>query len=115
MAYAEQRKSLSQEMPASDATFSGRKVIIKTGYIVPDNSYQGSGGELLDLTAEFPGGLLGVLIEPAGGYLFEYDRTNKKVIARWCAGSGAVHSEVTGTTNVFTLAPQVFYIAIGLA
>ncbi len=61
----------------ADMGGQGLKMIV--GTIDFDASYP-TGGESLDLSTDIPG-LLAVFIETKGGYVFEYDYTNKKVIA----------------------------------
>lgn len=117
MALTESRKALVEAFPSNNANFTSRKLLIKAGIITLDNSYQGSGGETLDLSAEFPGGLLFVLFESKGGYVFNYDKANGKVIAYYGDNNNAADGpliEVPGTTDLSTTPGTVGYIAIGL-
>lgn len=56
-----------------------------------DSSYP-TGGEVLDLTDQFPNEVLAVLVEPKNGYLFEYDRANKKIKAMTPLKAIAAHT-----------------------
>lgn len=65
-----------------------------------DNSYPTGGYALAASDFGFSGL---VAVAPFGhpnGYLPEYDYTNSKLKLRWCAGAGAVASEVTNATDV---------------
>lgn len=75
---------------------------IMTGTIDFDDSYP-TGGESFDPSVYFPRGLLGVIFEPKGGYVFEYDYTNARVKAMCSnydqAADGAL-TEVANGTNL---------------
>lgn len=60
--------------------------VITGQFTTPDGNWDAdsSGYEPLDLSAHFISGAPSiVLIEPAGGYVFEYDHVNKGVIAKY--------------------------------
>jgi len=70
-----------------------------------DDSYP-TGGEALDLTA-YVENIETVGIEVSGGYVFQYDRTNKKVLAYEAGADGAALDEVANATNLSTVITYV--------
>lgn len=70
-----------------------------------DSSYP-TGGEALDLTS-YVNNIETAMIEGSGGYVFEYDRTNKKVKAFEAGADGAALDEVTAATNLSTVVTYV--------
>lgn len=81
-----------------------------------DSSYP-TGGEALDLTA-YVANIEGVSVEESGGYVFQYDRSNKKLKAYNVAASdqtptaditAAALAEVTAATN---LSSVVTYLTV---
>ena len=72
-----------------------------------DSSYP-TGGEALDLTT-YVSNVESVGIEVSGGYVFQYDRTNKKVLAYEAGADGAALDEVANTTN---LSSTVTYVTV---
>ena len=70
-----------------------------------DSSYP-TGGEPLDLTT-YVENIETVGIEVSGGYVFQYDRTNKKVLAYEAGADGAALDEVTNATNLSTVVTYV--------
>ena len=65
--------------PGCLATAGGNPIAVVMGEFDFDTSYP-TGGEALDLSALIPN-LVGVFIENKSGYYFEYDYTNKKILA----------------------------------
>jgi hypothetical protein len=85
-----------------------------TGTIAFDASYP-TGGEAWDMSALMPVSLKAVFIENKSGYVFEYDYTNKKVIAYYCdysTGTDAVMIEVANTVDLSAVT-GVRFMAIG--
>lgn len=72
-----------------------------------DDSYP-TGGEALDLTA-YVSNIETVGIEVSGGYVFQYDRSNKKVLAYEAGADGAALDEVANATN---LSSTVTYVTV---
>ena len=72
-----------------------------------DSSYP-TGGEALDLTA-YVSNIETVGIEVSGGYVFQYDRSNKKVLAYEAGADGAALDEVASATN---LSSTVTYVTV---
>tara|TARA_R100001509_G_scaffold128481_1_gene81886 strand:- start:3773 stop:4084 length:312 start_codon:yes stop_codon:yes gene_type:complete len=70
-----------------------------------DDSYP-TGGEALDLTA-YVENIETVGIEVSGGYVFQYDRTNKKVLAYEAGADGAALDQVANATNLSTVVTYV--------
>ena len=70
-----------------------------------DSSYP-TGGEPLDLTT-YVENIETVGIEVSGGYVFQYDRTNKKVLAYEAGADSAALDEVTNATNLSTVITYV--------
>lgn len=69
-----------------------------------DNSYP-TGGESLDLSSYFKE-LINVQINPKSGYVFEYDYTNKKVMAYYGDNNNAADGpliEVPNATDLSSL------------
>jgi hypothetical protein len=63
-----------------------------------DASYP-TGGEPLDLTA-YVSNIETVGVEVSGGYVFQYDRTNKKVLAYEAGADSAALDEVANAANL---------------
>ena len=81
-----------------------------------DSSYPTGGEDLTPETLGFTSRADFVLAEPAGGYLFEYDHTGKKLIARRGDNPNAAAApavEVTAATNLSTVT-GVRIFAIGV-
>ncbi|MFA5383992.1 MAG: hypothetical protein WC364_04910 [Eubacteriales bacterium] len=82
-------------------------VRLVTGTIDFDSNYQ-TGGESISVPLNE---VKGMLIENKSGFVFQYDRTNKKVLAYW-ADYDAVTDEaliqVANTTNLSTLTGVAF-------
>lgn len=72
-----------------------------------DSSYP-TGGEALDLTT-YVSNIETVGIEVSGGYVFQYDRSNKKVLAYEAGADGAALDEVANATN---LSSTVTYVTV---
>tara|TARA_R100000988_G_C3948660_1_gene139923 strand:- start:62 stop:373 length:312 start_codon:yes stop_codon:yes gene_type:complete len=72
-----------------------------------DSSYP-TGGEALDLTA-YVSNIETVGIEVSGGYVFQYDRSNKKVLAYEAGADSAALDEVANATN---LSSTVTYVTV---
>ena len=70
-----------------------------------DDSYP-TGGEPLDLTT-YVENIETVGIEVSGGYVFQYDRTNKKVLAYEAGADGAALDQVANATNLSTVITYV--------
>ena len=70
-----------------------------------DDSYP-TGGEPLDLTT-YVENIETVSIEVSGGYVFQYDRTNKKVLAYEAGADGAALDQVANATNLSTVITYV--------
>lgn len=66
-----------------------------------------AGGEDFDLKPYFPKGIVNVNVFPKSGYTFEYDETNKKIIAY-----SAADTEVTDATDLSALT-GVSFVALG--
>ena len=82
-----------------------------TGTIAFDSSYISNGGESLT----FFNNTKGVFIQPKGGYVFDYDITNSKVIVyygNYDLGSDGVLIEVPTGTDLLGLS-AVPYFAVG--
>ena len=70
--------------------------------VVPDTSWLAA-GESLDLTAYGPKVIETVMIDASPtGYVWQYDRANKKLLAFEAGGDGAALDAVTDTTNLST-------------
>ena len=81
-----------------------------------DSSYPTGGEDLLPTTLGFTSRADFVLVEPAGGYTFEYDHTNSKVIARQGDNPNAAAApavQVPNTTNLSAVT-GVRVLAIGV-
>tara|TARA_R100000231_G_scaffold88704_3_gene67161 strand:- start:626 stop:937 length:312 start_codon:yes stop_codon:yes gene_type:complete len=70
-----------------------------------DASYP-TGGEALDLTA-YVSNIETVHVEVSGGFVFQYDRTNKKLKAFEAGGDGDALDEVDNATNLSTVVTYV--------
>lgn len=94
---------------------AGSNVIVVTGQFDFDDKYP-TGGESMDISAYFPNKVLGVLFENKGGYVFEYDYNNKKVIAYHGNNDGTSDGplvEVGNETDLKTIT-GVRFIAYGV-
>ena len=69
--------------------------------ITPDSSWLAA-GESLDLTT-YVSNIETVHIESPGGYVFNYDRTNKKLLAYEAGADGAALDAVSDATNLSSL------------
>ena len=69
--------------------------------ITPDASWLAA-GEALDLTT-YVSNIETVHIESPGGYVFHYDRTNKKLLAYEAGADGAALDAVSDATNLSSL------------
>lgn len=98
----------------NDVRVVGMQLKLLTGTYDFSNSYP-TGGEAFDLSNYFPKGVIAVDIFPKGGYVFEYDKVNKKVIA-YHGDYGAVADgplvEVPNGTNLSAIT-EVSFIAYG--
>lgn len=86
-----------------------------TGKIAFDSSYP-TGGEALDLSNHFDRLIAFIAFEPTAGYVFIYDRTNKKVkvyFADYDAGADGALIEVADTTDLSALT-AVYFMAVGV-
>lgn len=86
-----------------------------TGKIAFDDSYP-TGGEALDLSNFFSRIISFIAFEPTAGYIFIYDRTNKKVkvyYADYDAGADGALIEVADTTDLSALT-EVYFLAVGV-
>lgn len=84
-----------------DVRSFGQGLKFASGTLVMNASYA-TGGDTLDLSTFFTE-LLGVTIAPTGGYTFEYDYTNGKVMAYWGDNANASSGpgvEVDSTTDL---------------
>jgi len=66
-----------------------------------DDSYP-TGGEALDLTT-YVSNIETVMVETSGGFVFGYDRTNKKLKAFEAGNDGDALDEVDDATNLSTV------------
>jgi len=66
-----------------------------------DASYP-TGGEALDLTA-YVNNIETAMVETSGGFVFGYDRTNKKLKAFEAGADGDALDEVDNATNLSTV------------
>jgi len=69
--------------------------------LTPDAAWEGTAGEALDLTT-YVSNIETVHVESTGGYVFSYDRANKKLIA-YEASSDGTALDAVGTTNLSAL------------
>lgn len=51
-----------------------------------------------------------VSVEPASGYLFEYDYTNAKVLAYRCAAAAGAHTQVPNATNLSAVSTRALVV-----
>jgi len=70
-----------------------------TGSIAFDSSYP-TGGELATVISRYFRTLEQLLIEPSGGYLFAYDKTNNKILVYLSSGTPAIAAEAAHTHAV---------------
>jgi hypothetical protein len=84
--------------------------LVKTFDITGDSSYPTNGEDLTRAQLGF------VVIEsadfsPAGGYTFDYDRTNQKVKAYWVdtTTDGAPQAEVANATNLSAVTTRAVF------
>jgi hypothetical protein len=84
---------------------------VVTGKITFAHYY--TGGESLDLSKDFPGEIHFIIFEPSGGYVFEYDRTNKKVKAFYYDYNGAADGVAIEYPNDTALTVSTYFLAIG--
>jgi len=87
-----------------------------TGTLAFDSSYP-TGGEAMDMSKIFPTDLHLVLFEFNSGYSFQYDYSNKKVLAYWgdyaqTTPADKAHIQVADTTDLSGLT-DVRFVAIG--
>jgi hypothetical protein len=83
-----------------------------TGYITFDGGNYAADGIAMDLSKVFPSELHIVLFEARGGFLYEYDYTNKKVKVFYYDYSNA--SDGIGIEYVVAaIATVVRFVAIG--
>ena len=91
----------------------GKRLKIMYGTFDFDSSYP-TGGEAMDLSNEFKE-VLWVLMTPNSGYVFQYDKAAKKILAYWYdydATADGAAVEVTAATNMSAVV-NVPFIAIG--
>jgi hypothetical protein len=79
----------------------GKRLKMMYGTFDFDSSYP-TGGEAMDLSNEFTE-LLYVNMTPMLGYFFEYDKTNKKILAYESGADGGANDEVGNTTDLATV------------
>lgn len=79
----------------NDVRNVGMQLKTVTGTFDFDSSYP-TGGEDFDLSSYFPKDVIGAIIFPQDGYIFEYDKANKKVKAYHPA---VAHSHTALTVN----------------
>jgi len=82
---------------------------VQVGTIAFDSVYAGSGGEAITITGFTP---TGMFVSPTSGYVFEYDVTNKKVIAYGCSTGASAAMNVLSNVDLSGLS-QVQYLAWG--
>ncbi len=77
------------------------------GVMTFDSSYP-TGGEPLAASALGFSSITSVRIHPTGGYVFEYDYTNKKVLVyvEEAVAAGGPLLELADTTDIATIAPR---------
>lgn len=71
--------------PVANSKFMASPMKIMAYEVKWDNSYP-TGGETWDLASDFPGGVHTVMAEPKAGFVFAYDKANKKLQAYQSAG-----------------------------
>ncbi len=83
-----------------------------SGVIAFDSSYPTNGEDVSDITGKFKT-CCQIICECAGGYCFEFDKTNSKIKAYWVdtTTDGAPMAEVTNSTNLSAIDAK--FIAIG--
>lgn len=86
-----------------------RGMKIEFGEIAMDSSYP-TGGEAITFPA-FKS-VAAVFIQPKGGYVFDYDIDNAKVLAYYAATSANPFNQVSNTADLSALS-NVPYLAIG--
>ena len=90
----------------------GKRLKIMYGTFDFDSSYP-TDGEAMDLSNEFVE-LLYVNMVPSNGYFFEYDKTNKKIIAYESGADGGANDEVGNGTDLASAGcTDVPFIAFG--
>lgn len=97
----------------ADVQHVSRDLRVLTGSLALDSSYP-TGGENMDLSSKFAALKL-VLFENDAGYVFQYDYTNKKVIAYYYdydAGADGAAIQVANATDLSALT-DVRFIAFG--
>ena len=84
-----------------------------SGAIAFGSSYPTGGEDITDITDKFKT-CLHIICEAAGGYSFEYDKTNGKLKAYWVdtTTDGAPQAEVTNATDLSGVTAAKF-IALG--
>jgi len=87
-------------VPTKNQKVDGPRCALLIGQLAMDSSYP-TGGEALDFSEYFTA-VDQVMIAPEDGFVFEYDYTNKKVLARWVdtTVNGAPMTEVTNNTDL---------------
>ena len=83
-----------------------------TGKITFDSSYP-TGGEALDLSKHMPNEIEFISFESDDGYIFQYDRTNKKILAYYFdynAGADGAAIEVANTTDLSAVVIRFFAV-----
>jgi hypothetical protein len=98
----------------NDVRAVGMQLKMLTGTYDFSNSYP-TGGEVFDLSNYFSKGVIAVDIFSKGGYVFEYDKANKKVIAYHCNYDAVADGplvEVANGTNLSAVT-GVSFIAYG--
>lgn len=88
----------------------------RIGRLAFDNSYVTNGEPVTPAQLGFENDALDViLIEPSGGYTFEYDHTNQKILVRYGDNNNAADGpliEVPNATDLSALT-DVRYVAFG--
>ena len=82
------------------------------GSVSFDNSYP-TGGIDFDMSNYFPKGVLGVIVSPQDGYVFEYDKTAKKIKAYAVGAEAGAMAEVANETDLSAVT-NVSFIALGV-
>jgi hypothetical protein len=105
-------RALSVSISKTDTV--GRYIKVKTGTITFDTSYPTNGEVLTALNLGFSTSVEVLVAAPAGGLIFEYDKTNSKLKAFYPTGGGATPAALaapavtvpTGATAVESSAAQ---------
>ena len=100
-------------------TFNGhmaRGTIITSGTLTFDDSYPTGGEAITAANVGLNRAIDRIIIESAAGYVFKYDKANKKVLAYYAdydASSDGALIQVANTTDLSASAIAPGYIAVG--